>query len=256
MKPKGNRSEMRYRFSSGFTLVELLVVLAIIAILMAILLPVLSKCRIISRRVACRSNLRQIYTGWQIYFSENDDRFYRDRNTNHTFGGWKGLVTPSLHRPISRALGLNPNLSEGTKVFRCPADSGGILGVPPQELAYDYHGNSYQANIMLVGPPRLNGRGAYKDLYNAINERLGGLTRNATANPATLLFYGDNNWWTQWSPSLPDGMDWHGKAEYYNMAFLDGHTEFIRIRKSLFSGPEYRVLPFEELDELVPDLSD
>jgi hypothetical protein len=32
----------------------------------------------------------------------------------------------------------------------------------------------------------------------------------------------------------------------------DGHIEFVKIRKGVFVGPEYRVLPFAELDQLVP----
>jgi hypothetical protein len=31
------------------------------------------------------------------------------------------------------------------------------------------------------------------------------------------------------------------------VAFLDGHVEFIRIRKGLYVTPEYCVLPFAEL---------
>jgi prepilin-type N-terminal cleavage/methylation domain-containing protein/prepilin-type processing-associated H-X9-DG protein len=54
---------MKSRFSvhKGFTLVEMLVVIAIIAILAAILLPALSAARESARSSQCKANLRQFY---------------------------------------------------------------------------------------------------------------------------------------------------------------------------------------------------
>lgn len=56
---------------AGFTLVELLVVMAIIAALVSVLLPALSKARRQAQRVNCASNLRQLAMGALQYASMN-----------------------------------------------------------------------------------------------------------------------------------------------------------------------------------------
>ncbi len=68
--------------SSGFTLIELLVVIAIIGILVGILLPALSSARESARGVKCKSNLRQIQTGWEIVISERKGRIPLTTNTS------------------------------------------------------------------------------------------------------------------------------------------------------------------------------
>ena len=60
---------------SGFTLVELLVVLAIIATLAALLLPALAKGRSRAQATACGNNLRQLGLAFQLYLPDNADTF-------------------------------------------------------------------------------------------------------------------------------------------------------------------------------------
>lgn len=59
----------------GFSLVELLAVVAIIGILMAILLPALSSARESSRRTACQSNLREFGRGMMAYSERHGGKF-------------------------------------------------------------------------------------------------------------------------------------------------------------------------------------
>ncbi len=56
--------------TSGFTLIEMLVVVAIVAILAAVLLPALSHAREQARSVTCRSNLKQLMTGMLLYVND------------------------------------------------------------------------------------------------------------------------------------------------------------------------------------------
>ncbi|HEY8751283.1 MAG TPA: type II secretion system protein [Tepidisphaeraceae bacterium] len=61
--------------SSGFTLVELLVVIGIIALLVGILLPALNKARENAKRAQCLSNQRQLTAAWLSYANENKGHF-------------------------------------------------------------------------------------------------------------------------------------------------------------------------------------
>lgn len=66
-------TKTRPRSGSGFTLVELLVVVSIIATLAAILLPVVAQVREAARATTCRSNTRQLLTAFNTYTQDYDE---------------------------------------------------------------------------------------------------------------------------------------------------------------------------------------
>jgi general secretion pathway protein G len=60
-----------YAGERGFTLIELMIVVAIIAILAGILIPNFVNARAQAQTSACESNLRAIATAMELYYSDN-----------------------------------------------------------------------------------------------------------------------------------------------------------------------------------------
>jgi prepilin-type processing-associated H-X9-DG protein len=240
------------------------VVVAIIALLLAIISPSLRKIRSLTKRLYCQTNLRQIVLAWHLYLEAYDGAFYRDLNANHDFGGWigNGGIPPDLDRPLNKYvdLPLNIETDEGAQLFRCPADSGGIFGpVPEQELAYQFFGNSYQANIILIGPTAIGwGTPELAELNDAITLQSKNLKLSrVSASWSHVSLVGDNNWMSEWHPLIPlHGKAWHGKPLHHNVAFLDGHVSFIRIYKGLYVTTEYSILPFRNLYKLAREVQE
>src|SRR5688500_17086486 len=62
---------MKRPLRNGFTLVELLVVVAVIGLLISILLPALKKAREQAQRAVCLSNHRQLINALYVYAHDN-----------------------------------------------------------------------------------------------------------------------------------------------------------------------------------------
>ena len=59
----------------GFTLMELLVVVAVIALLLAVLMPSLRKAKEMAGRIVCGNHLKQFQTANSIYASTWDEYY-------------------------------------------------------------------------------------------------------------------------------------------------------------------------------------
>ena len=130
----------------GFTLVELLVVIAVLAILAGLLLPALASARNKARKVECLSNLRQLVLASTVYSNEFDGAYMPcARWESDPVVYWWGANDEQTDYEagfIYDYIGMRPNAVHS--VFDCPAQPWGSY--TPQGAAqaptstYGYNG--------------------------------------------------------------------------------------------------------------------
>lgn len=148
---------MRQGRRYGFTLVEMLVVIAIIGVLVALLLPAVQSARESARRTECSSNLRQI--GVAIHHFHDAFTYLPPTHTgsappNDKYGTWFVVLLPYLEKQalydrfdLSQTWDAGPNPAAAAlpeaivKTYQCPSRrSGGMLsdGTPQVGATGDY----------------------------------------------------------------------------------------------------------------------
>lgn len=130
----------------GFTVLELLVVIALIGLLAVLVLPALGSARGNSARAACASNLRQLALA-NIAYAADHGHFVaaapdiRGRNNTR----WHGART-SRNEPFDPANGpLSPYFGKSKRVKECPSFR------PPDDEGFEQGCGGYGYNACGVG---------------------------------------------------------------------------------------------------------
>ena len=122
-------------WTSAFTLVELLVVIAVIGILAGLLLPVFSRAKEAGRSTACLSNLHQLGVALQLYVQDNRNRMPVMYDALFATNNAPTNTQKTVDVVLTNYFGT-------TNILKCPADREGV---------YDKTRSSYGWNVLVNG---------------------------------------------------------------------------------------------------------
>jgi prepilin-type N-terminal cleavage/methylation domain-containing protein len=218
----------------GFTLLELLAVIATIAVLAALLLPVLSRAKIKAQQTKCLSNLHQLGLAWTMYYGDNGGQLAESYPTNNPYVWVQGnmkVAAEATNAAFIQQGKLYP-YNQNAAVYHCPGDHGVSVGGQLLPAVRSYSMNCF----MGARDPDLGPIPATAANYVPFYARDSDLPR-----PADLWVMLDED-----ERSIGDGFfitdpnagiwfDFPAMSEHrhnfsYVLNFADGHSEIWRLR--------------------------
>lgn len=160
----------------GFTLVELLVVIAVLAILAALLLPALTRARERAQGIHCLGNTRQLALAWQVYADDHGERLPYNMGANggrsimtlRTNLNWVNNVmtweldSDNTNTATITEASLGRYAGGQTAIYHCPADR--VLSPIQRKAGWTGRIRSYSMNAMVGDAGELSQKG-----YNVNN---------------------------------------------------------------------------------------
>ncbi len=243
----------------GFTLIEMLVVIAIIAILASLIVPTISSSIARAKTVACQNNLRQIAAAVMTYAGQNEGdivNFQRSTARGHSENSvWGGLLVES--ESMGGSFSDSPNDINANTAFRCPAGLADTLWTGNLPSGPDL-APADQKNVMRpwAAAHDLNGETKYVHLWYAANAdtfyHRWPFTRQPDTKRATklsevrfpaktVMFYDG-----VWCHNRSDGRFYgrHGTGrDKLNMSFFDGHVATFEAQRFAYNSTDKYAYP-------------
>lgn len=232
---------VRYCRRRGFTLVELLVVIAVVAVLAAILLPVLARAKMRSQGIYCLNNTKQLTLAWIMYADDNRGRLAYNLGgaalnrgvAPDNYLNWvNNRLTWELDSDNTNILtileaGLGAYANRLVSTYQCPADR--VLSDIQQRAGWKGRIRSYSMNAMVGDAGELSASG--QNVNNPDYVQFFSLA--SIPKPSEIFVFLDEH-----PDSINDGYfvnkayypDWLDlPASYHNRAasfsWADGHSE-------------------------------